>query len=419
MRRMPHIPAIWMMTLLVSSSARADVDDVVAATLSRHPTLEAARAQVQAAEAAQRVAGAWMDPQLSVEYSNAPIDSFDIGTHPMGGLQIRLQQTFPTSGITARRAQAGRVEQRVRASALDEARVLLTAQVHQAWWRLARARALRTVWVQHRDAAGALLDAVRGRYEVGMATQADLLRLQVRRSQLDDALGDLDRDIAGHVAALQALAGPDTPLDTPDTLTPVPPEGTVPQWVDEATASRPALQQLRAQAEVARARADVAQAAGLPDLTVWAGYRVRTGTTATDPGTDFVSLGVSSPLPVSGARRGAGEATAARAQAHALEADAQALLDRLTSDITATEAGWHRAHDKALRFAADLLPAARRAFDSTLSAYQVGEADVASLYQAEVQLLDLERARLDAAVDTHLHAATMAALVGRLPGGSP
>ena len=49
----------------------------------------------------------------------------------------------------------------------------------------------------------------------------------------------------------------------------------------------------------------------------------------------------------------------------------------------------------------------------------MGEADFASLFEAEITLLDLERARIDAAIETHLQQAGALAATGDWPEGVP
>jgi outer membrane protein TolC len=62
-----------------------------------------------------------------------------------------------------------------------------------------------------------------------------------------------------------------------------------------------------------------------------------------------------------------------------------------------------------------LLPAARRAVEATLSAYRVDRADFASLFSAQVELLELEKTLRRATVEAVTAEADMAALVGEDP----
>ncbi|MCB9682324.1 MAG: TolC family protein [Alphaproteobacteria bacterium] len=407
------MPALLALLLsLPLALADATPDAAVRAALDHHPQVVAAQARVDALTQAADVGGTWADPMLSIEYSNAPVDTWSLADHPMAGLQLRLSQAFPTSGAP-RLAHAVADAQVVDAQARQaEVAVQLEAAVRRAWWRLALVRSLRAVAAEQVTATAVLRDAVQARYAVGGASQADVLRVTVLHDRLADGLGDLDRDAATLTAELTQATGL-TAFDTPPTVAVLPLDGDVATWADTAAADRPAVQALAAQVAVAQAQGRLARARGLPDLTVWVGYRVRLATTPTDPGTDFVSVGISAPIPVAGARRGAGEAAAAAARADAVQADQQALLVQLRTDLDGAVASWRRAEARAATVDRSLLPAARQARDAVVADYRVGRATVDALVQAQLSVLDLERDAVRAAVDTHLAAVTVGALLGR------
>ena len=54
-------------------------------------------------------------------------------------------------------------------------------------------------------------------------------------------------------------------------------------------------------------------------------------------------------------------------------------------------AEWERAVSEAKTYRKELMPLAKQALDATFAAYQVDRADFASLFQAELELLDFER----------------------------
>jgi cobalt-zinc-cadmium efflux system outer membrane protein len=178
-----------------------------------------------------------------------------------------------------------------------------------------------------------------------------------------------------------------------------------------ARRERPLLRQLSARARTARAVARRAAREGYPDITAWLGYRFRVASGA-DPGTDFVTLGVSVPLPFSYARRFGSQRRESQALARAVEAQRSATIDLIGGALARARARWQRAAQKAESYQRKLMPLAHRALDATFAAYQVDRADFASLYQAELALLDFERAIRRARIATHIERATVRALVG-------
>ena len=128
-----------------------------------------------------------------------------------------------------------------------------------------------------------------------------------------------------------------------------------------------------------------------PDITAWAAYRLRLAA-GMDEGDDLVSVGVGVPLPLDLEGRWEGQARALRADADALDRDHAAELVRLRGQIEAELARLQRAAGRVATYDATLIPKAQQALQATLNAYQTDRADFASLYLAEIAVIDLERA---------------------------
>jgi hypothetical protein len=149
-------------------------------------------------------------------------------------------------------------------------------------------------------------------------------------------------------------------------------------------------------------------------------YRVRTVDTDLDDGTDQVTAGFSIPIPWGSAKRSRAEQVAQLQAARGARARLEAERDRIESVLTAIHARWTRAFEQAVEYRARLAPAALATLEASLSDYSVGRADFATLFDAEVGLLDLERTLLGATVETHIQAAEAEATIGAAPrGGRP
>ena len=67
-----------------------------------------------------------------------------------------------------------------------------------------------------------------------------------------------------------------------------------------------------------------------------------------------------------------------------------------------------------------LTPAALATLESSFADYTVGRADFSTLYDAEIELLNLERTLHAATMETHVQAALARATIGAEPqGGQP
>lgn len=394
---------------------KLDTADAVArAILVRNPALSTIEQQIDALRHEVPRAGVWMDPMAGVEYSNMPITAPWPGNHPMSGIQLKVQQTIPGPGKTGARTDVARAKLATAKQDLAEKQNELVGLARDLYDQLALVRQLEAITKEHIALVDQFIDVVRASYEVGKAHQHDLLRLEVLRDKLEDDLADLDDKVhrleAVLVAALHLPAG--TPVTTPaDTPAPGPTE-TLAALVDRAKKERPMLAKLvdaaRTQALAAR-RAEVEER---PDVTVWLGYRIRVPA-GTDPGTDFVTAGASIPLPWFWNDRRWGElAQVHRAKGRALGDARRAAIDDIRGKLDADLSRWKRSADKAKRYHDKLVPEARHTLDATFAAYQVGRADFASVYQAELELLNFERTIRIAETDAARASVQVNVLVG-------
>jgi len=397
-----------------AATATQSVEDLVDQALQANPSVEALDHRVGALQRRTDQVGALPEPTIGIEYSNVPVTAPVPGNHPMSGLQLRLQQTLLAPGTVPRRVAVAEARVCSGQASVEEGRVALAAGVRRAYWRLALARQLRQVTKEHATQVESLMGAVRAAYEVGRAGQHDLLNLQVLRDRLVDDLQDFDRTERELVSAITAAVGSGAALEieTPAQTPPPPLPGDLDDLVERAGADSPTLTRLEATEAAERAAAELARREGWPDLTLWAGYRVRAPVDDLDDGINQATLGVSIPLPTAAARRWGGLQAEHEALARAASADAEATLDDIRADLDGALARWQRASDKAATYREHLIPDARASLDATLSAYQVGQADYASLFGAEVQLLDLQRAERVAETEAVLAEVDVAMLLG-------
>lgn len=363
--------------------------------IAANPSLSASRARIGALRQQITLSGAWMDPTFSAEYSNVPIDAPVLGRHPMSGVQLTLRQTIPWPGKLALREEEAKSRVHQEQLTLAEQKVQLRASVRHAYYRLALARQMRAVTERHLKLTRDFLEVVRVKNEAGMAAQHEYLRLRVLADKLSDDLSSFDEDAQSLTSVLNAaLHRPaEVPIATPAETPVVLPTSNAGALAEQAARQRPLLQRATAEAESYRASARRAARDGYPDITLWAGYRLRTPA-GDDMGTDFLSLGVSLPLPLFyDARSGSERRKNEQLGQAALETRA-ADLDAIRGNLGKTIAAWKRAAEQAHTYREQLTPEARLALEATFAAYQVGRADFSALFQAELELLNFERTTL-------------------------
>jgi len=417
-RLVPTAIITALLLLAMQSAAESPAAPDLSAALAEqavraNPGVAAIRSRIRALQQQVRQAGAWLNPMASVEYSAMPIDAWIPGKTPMSGIDLMLKQTFYWPGKIGAREEEARSRVAEERLTLAERQLQLKAMVERAYYRLAVVRQLRQVTVRHIALLGQFLKVVMIRYQVGKVPQHDLLRLQVLQGKLEDDLEGFDRDDRSLTAAINAALhrGGDLAVRTPLALPARGPTGTVQALARQAGSSRPLLQRFAASARTCRAAARRAAREGYPDITAWGGYRVRLAA-GDDPGTDFVTLGLSIPIPFSYNRRWGSQKHANEEQARALEQEQAAEADRIRGELGRVVASWERAARQARSYREKLVPAAQQTLDATFAAYQVDRAGFASLYQAELQLLNFERTIRIADVTTALSRVEVQALVG-------
>ncbi len=391
-----------------------DPEALVVEALERHPSLHAHDANIAAAEVTASAAGAWSDPMAAVEYSNVPVAGLGLGGHPMAGLQLRVQQTLPLSGTPGAREDLASSHVVDSSIAREQRAQALALELRGAYWELARVRQDRALTERHITLLDDLMAVVRARYETGAVAQHSLLELELRRARLQDALGDRDRAETHWLAVLNAArhAAPDAAVQTPVTTAPVQPDLRWEGWLALAKDHNPGLDLLEARAETARLQASLARAQGRVDPSVWAGYRLRTVETATDPGMDLVSLGLSVPIPTGSGKTSAAAATAAEHRDSAIDAQRSALEATISTQLASAEGSWTRATTLLATTRDTLVPSAQRTLDAVLTDFRVGRASFDALIRAELELLELERSAVRAAAETQIQQARVLALIG-------
>ncbi|MCU1347031.1 MAG: hypothetical protein JWO56_61 [Acidobacteria bacterium] len=355
--------------LLLSATASAAIDwndphAVVDAVLTASPSLRAVDANLAAARARQRGAGATPNPMLMAGVQNQQVD---LSRDPMMTMyMVGASQTF---------VRKERREALQRAAALDVRRLEQEAQSR-------RAEIARDVLVEYDEAAAAgsriaaneelatlanlTSDAARARYEVGQAAQIDIIRAKLEAS-----------NVRHRVLVQRGMR--DTALARLRALLNLPPAESIPSFAlphamerhahgDDLSldASTPAIAAL--ETEAARAEEDVrlARLVAKPDVSVEASYGFR------PQQKDMFSVVGRIELPI---RKKTIEPRIAEADARrdAARARIGVLRQQLAADFGAALASRNEALEQIDLHVEELVPEAKLGFESALASYQAGK----------------------------------------------
>ena len=375
--------AVLIPTLTLGQSIDfGDPEAVARAAVERHPAVARFEAEARAAHERVRIAGAYPNPMLmgGVQDQQIDLSTDEMMTMYMAG----ASQSIPRrSRREALRASAVLVASRIELEALS-VREEIRRDALFAWYDLAAADSQIIATEQVAVAVDALVAAARFRYEVGSSIQADVIRAQLQRSEIDHQLITLNGTRSAAAGRLLAWLG--LPLATRIPRVTLA-HGTAALGVeheDPVLDTHPALRAAQASVEGREQDLRLANLLGRPDWSLEASYGMR------PEQIDMFSVVARVELPVRKksiiepqVRAAAAERDSARQRVEEVRREIREAL--------AVAAAAHEEASRQLEFHEQVLvPQSRLAFESTLAAYQAGKDNFESVLASEAAYLRLQ-----------------------------
>lgn len=362
------------------------VDAWTQEALRNNPRLVAAQLSPSMLRASARSARAWPDPQLELAW--LPYRVFTARGSQRS--RIMVQQTLPTPGLRAVTSHMADLE--ADALSWDAASLALDLQkdvreIHDDLYRIQQLDAL----IRSYDARLSSFEEVAlNRYETGQETLPPVLNLQLERNALSLRLDRLAETRADLQARLSVVLGRDGPVEIPSTLAPRDAFVSMPEGAATALDRRPDMAGLRSRLDRANHGAYAARRKEWPTVKLGIQYI----DTAPEPfpptatGRDAMALSASINLPLDRRRQRASEENAETGIAILSEA-ITARAQEVTAEIEALRSRFSAQKSQLERLNGDLLPRARQARESALSAYTAGRSSFLILLEAERMLFQL------------------------------
>lgn len=359
-----------------------ELSTLIEKALAENPALLAIRDQQQSAGHKVASADDLADPVVSFAFSNYPVDSFESDVTPMTGNELRLAQKLPYPGKLKTKQDVATQDALWFQGVFDDARLELTRQVKSAYYKLyAIDRAINTV----RNNISLLDDLSRlaeTRYRVGKGKQSNVLKVHLEMTRQRDRLIQLERKRVTVQGKLNTFANRpvNTRIAPPAEIRITSLSADLELLQSEARENRPMFGAWRARVEKAKKQKRLAALDYKPDVTLWAGYRFRDDNLS-DQGTDFASAGVSFNLPFNRSRR----ASAVSATESGLNRARNQFADFRSKVAFAIDDAFNAArHNYNLveLYRTGMVPQSQQVYASSMSAYQVGNADFPELLSA-------------------------------------
>ncbi|MGH9330935.1 MAG: TolC family protein [Vicinamibacterales bacterium] len=366
------------------------LEDVLAAALTQHPVIEAARARVDAARGSRRTVGALPNPiaTYGVEDTSFPGQGLGTRLEPERSAYV----TFPLEAFFQRRPRIDRADEGIRAAEAE----LATAERHtarevaRAFYRVALGQVAVVAAEENRSAVERLVEYLRARVAEGASPEADLIRAEVEREQTATEVTLADVDLVRARSDLQPFLGsPSPPLDTLRVTVgepslagaPLAPLAPIEQFTQHGSL-RPEL--VSARAKVGAARAAAAYERRLVIREAGASFGLKRTS-----GVNSMIAGLSVSLPIFDRNRG--EIDRATAERVAAERELAWIERVVTAEVTGAYEVARRLSARVAELQRTFLSRAEESSRITLAAYQEG---AATLLQALDASRTLAAARL-------------------------
>ena len=391
----------------------AQLQELIAEAVRSNPEIRAASNEAEAARQRVSPAGALDDPMLEAGLINVPTDSWRLNREDMTMKMLGLAQRFPFPGKRALRREVAERDAETAEQGYRETVNRVARDVKLTYLDLALA--LESVRLS-KDTTLVLeqfLRIVESRYAVGQGAQADVFKAQTQLAKMREELLRMERERPVMEAELAKLLGR---AGAASIAAPLP--GT-PQLRLELEAlretalrQRPQLLALRKVVEKNNASIALARKEYNPDFDVRLSYGQRESMPDGTMRPDMVSLMVAINLPIWGKDKvdpRIAEARSMRDQAQSMYHEQQnEVFAKLRQQVAIAE----QSRKSAELYDTAILPQARLAVESALSAYRVNRVDLLMLLDSQMSLFNFGIGRAAAVVSLNKALAEIGLLTG-------
>lgn len=338
--------------------------------------LKASCSSVQAANARINQATMWTAPQLAINLMETPLTSIN----PLNGMEreYSLTQMIPFPGKNSAFEEMAKANAEMHQNLLLADERTVVAEMKKQCAMLYSIQRRLDVNGENQELAKQMIASVRSKYSVGLASQADVLRLEIELSKLQNEQATLEQE-------LRVTEGMINTLRAAPTFTALPriPEIHLSNFsfdkeelIAEALAHRAELAAMKSDVAMNQAELSMSKLEWFPDIMVGGLYRERVG--AMPDGWEAM-VGISIPIApwVSGKIGGKVEENEFKVQrSEALVSDMETMVRfEVVGAWNKARANWEQVE----RYRTKIIPDAQQTLDALLAAYQTNKADFLSL----------------------------------------
>lgn len=379
----------------------------ISQSLLGNPDLAAFAFELRAQDGRTLQAGLAANPELLLDVEDA------LGTGARSGISslqttLSLRKQFER-GALARRVAAAQAGRAFLDAELLEKQLDTAAETARRFGRVLADQARLKLANEAISQAKNALAAVRVRVDAAKSPDAELARAGAALARAELELEDVQHEwltAKQQLAAMWGAREPDFARARGD-LDALPDLESFAE-LSARIKSNPSLSKFSSEAQLREAELRVAEQRRKPAWQLTAGIR------RYEAGDDFAGV-VNVAVPLGFSDRGQGDIAAAQAKLQQVDASRNASEVRLLSHLFALHQELAHARHVAQKLAAEVLPKISEALRQTEYAYERGRYGYMELVAAQRELLEVERARIQAAVDAYGYAIEIDRLTGLIP----
>ena len=441
-----QIPKLFLLLLsgmTLCAQAPLTLSEAVKLALTRHPSLEAASARVQAADSriAQARSG-WLPRAAYIESfqsGNNPVyvfgslltqHQFTAGNFNLGSLnrpdalsnfqsQVSVDQTVYDFGATRNAVKAAQIGKKMTEEERRRTELALIAGVARAYHGVGLAEQNLQLAEESLKSASADLERARSLQRAGVATDADVLSVQVHASAMSEYRARATADLRVARAALNEALG--LPLDDEHTLTtpmesPKLPVETSAALEKQAAESRPELLSARLGQDLSAAQESAAKSQYWPAIGLHGVFEADRQNFINKGGANWMFAASARWTLFDGNRTRAAVAEARQMKAAASASEKQ-MDAAVRLEVRRAEANLDASRER-VSTTRDTVAQAEESLRIIRNRYSNGLATVTDLLRSETALVESKTRRLAALYDQRTAAVQLEAATGALNGDS-
>ncbi len=412
------LATIMMLISVKVYSAERDstmvLDSLVMQLMTNNPDLKSYQEKLQAAQAAIPQAGALPDPVLSLGLMNVPVDNFVFNQQPMSGKQLSLMQMIPFPGKLGLQQKIAVDDAEIERGHYAARRNSLIYELKSTYYELFYIHKSIQTNQTNTEVLKQLLRIAETRYRLGKGIQQDILKTQVSISNLMDVLLNLRQKKRALEAHLNFLLNrsPKTFPGNPAEIEPGNFQYTLEELRSLAEENNPELLIRQTAITQNERRVSLSKKGYLPDLSLQVSYTQREELENGMPGVDFLSGMVNVTLPVYFWKKQKKQVEENRLMKMSAGSQYESTLRRIVQDLEISLEELRKNEKRMILFESGILPQARQALQSSLSAYQVDKVDFLSVLDNQMNLYEYELEFYRALTDFYIDIARLEEISG-------